>query len=140
HVGVRWYFVGDAGPSIPPSPTLTIPPVSLTDAPVFRKRELWPVTSNPTNGNGTDMRALHTALRSYDSWPVKLDVHMPRWNNVEDYKKNRPEVFELAEHGQRNWEMLCYSNPKSLEAYLESIDRKLRHEELDAGKGGAMIG
>ena len=114
--------------------TLTIPPVYLTDAPVFRKRELWPPVSHPENGTGTDLRALHQALRSYDSWPVKLRVHSPIWSHVEEYTKNRPEIFQLTKDGKRNFEMLCYSNPKTLETYLENIQK---HFDGDAS---AVIG
>ena len=38
YVGVRWYWPGDSGRSTPKMDMLTIPPVYLTDAPVFRKR------------------------------------------------------------------------------------------------------
>ena len=125
-VGARWYFVGDSGRYVPTTKSLAIAPVHLSDAPVFRKREIWPETSNPGNGTGTSLRELHHALRSYDSWPVRLIVHSPRWGDVEDYKKNRAEVFQLTESGQRDWEMLCYSNPKTLQTYLENIEKRVK--------------
>src|SRR4029079_556687 len=43
YVGVRWYFVGDIGRPVPHLDNLIVPPVALHDAPVFRKRDLWPV-------------------------------------------------------------------------------------------------
>ncbi len=125
YVGARWYFVGDLGRFVPQNKILVVPAVDLTDAPVFQKRELWPVTSNPSNGSGTDMRGLHQALRSYDSSPVRLQVHTPNYAHNEDYKKNRPEIFEMKEDGTRNWEMLCYSNPRTLETFLENIQKRL---------------
>jgi hypothetical protein len=114
--------------------TLSIPPVSLTDAPVFRNRELWPPMSHPENGTGTDLRPLHQALRSYDSWPIKLHVHTPVWSKVQEYTKNRPEIFQLTRDGKRNFEMLCYSNPRTLATYLENIQKHF------AGDASAVIG
>ena len=75
------------------------------------------------------MRALHHALRSYDSWPIQLQVHTPNWSNIEDYRKNRPEVFQLNSAGGRDYDMLCYSNPKTLETYLENIDKKIKGDQ-----------
>jgi hypothetical protein len=121
YVGIRWYFPTDIGRSAPHLDKLIVPPVSLHDHPFFRKRELWPALADEHR----DMRPLHRALRSYDSWPIKLVVHHPNWSGIEDYKKNRPEVFQLNQHGQRDWDMLCYSNPRTLETYLENIQKKI---------------
>ncbi len=134
YVGVRWYFPGDLGRSTIKLDTLVVPPVFLTDAPVFRKRELWPSVSHPHDGTGTDLRPLHQALRSYDSWPIKLHVHTPVWSHIEDYKKNRPEIFELTKDGKRDYAMLCYSNPETLTTYLENIQKYF------AGDKSAVIG
>jgi hypothetical protein len=46
-VGVRWYFPGELGQSVPRAASLSIAPVWLEDAPAFRKREIWPPMSNP---------------------------------------------------------------------------------------------
>jgi len=125
YVGARWYFPGDMGRSVPASRTIAVPAVYLTDAPFYRMRELWPVVSNPKTGTGTDMRGLHQALRSGNSWPINLQVHTPNYAKNEDYKKNRPEIFQLDDNGQRNYEMLCYSNPRTLETFLENIQKRL---------------
>ncbi|HRV31907.1 MAG TPA: DUF4838 domain-containing protein, partial [Kiritimatiellia bacterium] len=37
----------------------------------------------------------------------------------------RPEVFQLKRDGTRDWNVLCYSNPKTLETYLEQIQNFL---------------
>src|SRR5262245_7116427 len=86
-VGVRWYFPGDLGRSVPKSPDLHVPPVWLEDAPVFRLREIWPPTSDPWRGKGTQLTPLHTFLRSGNSWPNRLVVHSPDWSRIEDYRK-----------------------------------------------------
>jgi hypothetical protein len=126
YAGVRWYFPGDDGRYVPKLAKLVVPPVDLADAPVFRKRELWPATSNPSNGTGTNLAPTLHALRSGDSWPIKLQVHSPIWSGIDDYRVHRPEIFQLTQTGQRDYEMLCYSNPKTLETFLDNIDRKLK--------------
>lgn len=127
-VGVRWYWPEErnatecVGTFLPKSPTLTLAPAHWTDAPVFRKREIWP-SGGPRLGTA-DAGALHRRLRSFDSWPVKLIVHAPHgWDKL--YKDTRPEIFQLRGDGQRDFSMLCYGNPATLKTYLEQIESQL---------------
>lgn len=133
-VGVRWYFPGELGQSIPPTNTLAVRATWLEDAPVFRKREIWPPMSNPWNGSGTQLGALHTFLRHANSWPHTLVVHSPDWSKVGEYSTNRAEVFQLRSDGTRDFSMLCYGHPRTLETYLENIERHV------AGKAPARVG
>ncbi len=127
YVGVRWYFPPatedgpEIGQSIPQSPDLIVPPVSLADAPAFRMRVIWPPYSDPWRGRGIKLMPLHTFLRSGNSWPIQLQVHQPMWNRYEELVNNRPEVFQMRKNGTRQHEVLCYGNPKTLETYLEGI-------------------
>jgi len=125
YVGARWYWPGDLGRSVPQSKTLIVPAVYLTDAPVFQRRELWPNVGNPNNGTGIRLDPLHHALRSGNSYPINLQVHTPDYAKNEDYKKNRPEIFQLNDAGTRDYSMLCYSNPRTLETFLENIQKRL---------------
>ena len=46
-VGVRWYWPTErGGRSVPRAASLVLKPVWLEDAPVFRKREIWPPCAN----------------------------------------------------------------------------------------------
>ena len=127
-VGVRWYWpeykdeeAGDCGTSIIPISTLAIPATHLSDAPAFRKRVRW-----PSGGRGigaAKMRDHDRRLRCADTWPVKLIVHAPHgWNAT--YGDSRPEIFQLRRDGQRDFGMLCYGNPLTLQTYLEEIERQ----------------
>ena len=123
-VGVRWYWPEELmatewiGTYLPRTDTLTVAPVHWTDAPFFRKREIWPSAGRT---GSADVAALHRRLRSYDSWPVKLIVHAPhKWDTL--YKETRPEIFQLRADGQRDFSMLCYGNPATLKTYLEQIE------------------
>jgi hypothetical protein len=120
-VGVRWYYpTNRGGRSIVKTDTLTVPPVWLADAPSFRKREIWPPCGNPWNGSGQALGPLHTRLRGNDSWPNSLVVHSPNWSNVKEYTEGRPEVFQQRSDGTRDFSMLCYGHPKTLQTYLEN--------------------
>lgn len=138
-VGVRWYFPTEIGCSIPSSPDLVIPLVWLEDAPVFRKREIWPPCGNPWNGTGIQLTPHHTRLRAANTWPTLLVVHSPHdWDRF--YRETRPECFQLRSDGQRDFSMLCYGNPRTLETYLENIEAHFdRGEAAHLGIQGNAI-
>lgn len=133
-VNIRWYFPLEHGQSIPPTKTLSIASVWLEDAPVFRKRDIWPPMSNPWNGSGTQLMPFHTFLRSGVSWPNQLAVHQPDWSKVQEYIEGRPEVYQLRSDGTRDLMMLCYGHPKTLATYLENIENHV------AGKQPVRLG
>jgi len=84
-VRVRWYWpMEHGGRSILPTKNLSVPAVWLEDAPVFRKRHIWPPAGHTWSGGGTRLQPLQTALRSADTWPVQLIVHAPRWHKFAD--------------------------------------------------------
>lgn len=123
-VGMRWYFPTELGQSIPRTQTLSVPPVWLEDAPVFRRREIWPPWSDPAHGRGTPLMALQAFLRAGNSWPTSPACHQPDWSGVGDYVTNRPAVFQLRSDGTRDHAMLCYGNPRTLETYLGNLEQK----------------
>jgi hypothetical protein len=86
-------------------------------------RTIWPPMSSPWNGSGTQLGPLHGFLRSGNSWPNQLVVHSPDWSKIKEYQEKRPEVFQLRSDGTRDFAMLCYSHPRTLETYLENIER-----------------
>jgi hypothetical protein len=124
-VSVRWYWPTDrAGRSIPHTNNLVMAPVWYADAPVFRKREYYPpfAPSGPIGGTNQELRALLRTLRSGNSWPITLCVHQPMdWAQNETYRSDRPGIFQLNPDGSRDYSMYCYSNPKTLETFLENI-------------------
>ena len=124
-VGVRWYWPTDRdGRSIIKQPTLKIEPTWLADAPVFRKRVYYPPfsPSGIIGGKNQDFRHLCLTLRGGNSWPLELRVHQPNWIDHQEYRKNRPEIYQLNPDGTRDYHMYCYSNPKTLATFLENID------------------
>lgn len=126
-VGVRWYFppAEEKGPqigqSIPPAKDLAVPPVWYEDAPVYRMRVMWPPMSQPWQGRGINLSGVQNFSRAGSSWPIQLKVHQPNWSRYEDLKKNRPGVYQMRKDGSRQYEVLCYGHPQTLETYLEGI-------------------
>ena len=139
-VGVRWYWpMEQGGRSVAAAKSLAVQPVWLEDAPVFRKREIWPPCGNSWNGGGVQLGPLQTALRSGDSWPIRLIVHSPGWQKCKDLTEGHPEMFQLRSDGTRNFDLLCYSNPRTLAQYLEHCEAVwTRGEKLPPGRTGIM--
>lgn len=134
-VGVRWYWPAQhGGRSVVNRTDLSVAPLWIEDAPVFRMRTIWP-------SNHPGLGALHASLRSANTWPVKLVVHAPHgWGKNEDFVKNRPEVFQLSKDGKRANIMLCYGNKRTLETYLELIEKHYdKGEKVDLGIVGDAI-
>lgn len=130
-VGVRWYFPGELGCSVPTTKSLVIKPVWLADAPAFRNRTNWP--ENYPGGVEQDRR-----LRQGSSWPNRIACHTPtKWG--EYYGKEHPEYFQLRNDGQRDLGMLCYSHPATLEQYLTTVDEYYAGKYVDA-KGKKTAG
>lgn len=133
-VGVRWYWPEDkGGRSVPKTQKLTVAPMYIEDAPVFRKREIWPA-------NFVGGVTLHTCLRSGNSWPISLAVHAPHnLGKINDFGKTRPEIFQKRKDGSRDGIMLCYGNPQTLKTYLEQLSRVFdKGEKLEAGNIGVV--
>ena len=123
-VGTRWYWPPqNGGRTVPKAASLAVSPMWIEDAPVFRKRELWPTLGG--------LVTQHAALRSIDSWPITLSVHTPRnWGAV--FGEERPEVMQKRKDGARDDIMLCYGNPRTLETYLEVLSRAFdKGEKID---------
>jgi hypothetical protein len=124
YVGVRWYFLNaEIGLSIPKSKDLIIPAVSLHDAPVFIRRRVRPkpFLTGTTYGFATWFNRCNNNLPT-----GRGGAFGTKWGQVEDYRKNRPEIFQLHADGSRDKIMLCYGNPKTLATFLEQIERQLK--------------
>jgi len=135
-MGVRFYWPGKSGESIPTSKDLIIKPAHVKDHPYFRKRGIYPSGGSRV---GRDVGPHHFRMRAYNSWPIKIIVHGPHdWSKK--YGKTRPEIFQLASGGGRNFKMLCYGNQKTLETYLEEIELQLNPEVAIDRKGMIVQG
>ena len=131
-VDVRWYWpeyrdVAElTGASIVKRPDLVVEPASLADAPVFRKRHRYPSGGVRI---GTALMGTHDRrLRAHNSWPIRLIVHAPHdW--ATKYRESRPDIFQLRSDGDRDFVMLCYGHPLTIQTYLDEIGFQLKAME-----------
>ena len=145
-VGVRWYWPLEAGGrSIVKNATLAVPPCRYSDAPAFRMRTHWPAESYgppwqsiwyepaeeqppfpvPAGTKTLALRPLLACLRSGNSWPYTLKVHEPQGLWRRDGGKwavAHKEMFALNGDGSRNYSMLCYSAPETLQFILDGCE------------------
>jgi len=132
YVDARFYwphysndFAG-IGTSIIENPDLIVPAVHLSDAPAFAKRHRWP-SGGPRVGQAR-MSDHDRRLRSANTWPIDLIVHAPHgWKNY--YAEERPEIFQERRDGRRDFDMLCYGHPMTVQTYLEEIEYQLTTQE-----------
>jgi len=141
-VGVRWYWpVNVGGRSVRNATTLAVRPAFYSDRPVFRKREFYPTTGYdvprggkggiapppeaaiPTHVNKLDMTILLAGLRSGNSWPYTIKVHNPQqvWKNQKLVDTHK-ELFMTKKDGTRNYSMLCYGSPATLDFLLAGCE------------------
>jgi len=142
-VGVRWYWPAElGGRSISPTKSLVVPPLHYRDQPVFRMRLFHPsdgwrlpakarwfdkgplpfaAGAIPEGVDKVDMAAYLPLLRDGNSWPYLIKVHEPQllWRNPPAWLEAHKAIFALKKDGSRNFKMLCYGSPKTLEYLLK---------------------
>ena len=128
-LGVRQYWEAkDGGRSVVKTDRVMLPDVDYRDKPMYPKRDIWPYEQ-------TDW---YRVWKCGWSHPVDSMAHVPYtwWKDTNyNYMVTRPEIFELSRDGRRGKsQMMCYSNPKTLETYKERID-----EELSGGRKSGLI-
>ena len=119
-LGVRQYWEAkDGGRSVIPTSRIDLPKLDYSDLPMYPKREYWPY-------EGTDW---HYVWKCGNSHRVDSVSHVPHnwWKDTNyNYRVTRPEIFELTRKGTRaTCPMLCYSNPKTLQTYIERVDAEI---------------
>ena len=148
-VGVRWYWPAQyGGRSIPPRASLVIPPAHYRDQPVFRFRTMYqdwywlqarsfdeellpmapciPTTQQKTIWVGDHFRL----MRQGKSWPYEAVHHGARiYEFIRKVPRAKEELFAVKEDGSRDFQLLCYSAPGTLDFYLDGLGRSW-------GKGG----
>jgi len=134
---MRWYFprpvegeAQDLGQDIPARSDLVLAPVWLEDAPVFRKREIWPPMANPWSGSGISLTPLQNFLRTGNSWPHELVVHEPQGARLRQLAEQYgEEILQMRPDGSPDYALLSYGAPETLTMYLDQMDRHFNHGE-----------
>ena len=126
YVNVRWYFLDrEIGLSVPRTGSLTVPAVHLSDAPAYTKRRVRPKPRKAKAGYGfcTYFNRTNNSLPQGFLFTV-----VNNWGRVSEFREGRPEIFQLNADGSRHPVMLCYGNPRTLETYLEQVERVILHQ------------
>jgi len=144
--GVRWYWPTElGGRSIAALRSLAVPPVHYSDQPVFRLREFHPAYgwklpqkarwfdkeplpfapgAIPEGINEIPMAGYLPLVRAGSSWPYRVKVHEPQrlWRRGQEWLEANKEMFAVKKDGTRNFSMLCYSSPRTLEYLLKGCE------------------
>ncbi len=119
-LGVRQYWEAkDGGRSVLRTDTILLPEVDYRDRPCYPHRTIW-------DYERTDW---FQVWKCGSSHPIDSQAHVPyTWLSDTNYNylATRPEIFELSRDGRRGKSrMMCYSNPKTLQTYIERIEAEL---------------
>jgi len=139
-VGIRWYYPGELGTSIPARNTLSVGALDLTDAPRMVVRHMpgfgdWSIPGH-TTWRMTDYSDMGVTRPESTRWALRCRLsglfrpvnHLPlTLKFYYRYRKTNPEYFALKEDGTRDiyWGKdthkgsLCYSNPDVIEQISE---------------------
>jgi len=144
-LGVRWFFPGTKGVSIPKKPNIAVEAFSLQEEPVFDLRmvgrETWQWYLLDSAGNtmnreeyeelgwgGDAVRWWLLRMRGSSEW-FAFNHRPPRMELEERYGKEHPEYFALLENGERDLKPqpgrtghLCYTHPGVLDITKRDID------------------
>ena len=141
-VGVRWYWPAQyGGRSIPRRASLAVPPAHYRDQPVFRYRTMYQdwywlqarsfdeellrmppgvLPDKETLWMGDHFRLMRQGI----SWPYEHVQHGARDLRVHQRgAENQRGDVRLREDGSRNFQVLCYSAPETLEFYVDGLER-----------------
>jgi hypothetical protein len=146
-VGVRWYWTADLnGRCITPTASLTVPPVSYADQPVYRLRHFFPDYgwTLPQQARWFDEKPLPFApgaipdgikkvampaylplIRGGSSWPYRIKVHEPQrlWKyKSPEWLKSHAAMFALKNDGTRNLSMFCYSTQETFDYLIAGCE------------------
>lgn len=129
-LGVRQYWEEKTGGrSVVKTDKIMLPEVDYFDKPLYPNRYIW-------DYERTDWFKVWKCGNSHN---VDSMAHVPYnwWNDTNyNYKVTRPEIFELSRDGRRcKNQMMCYSNPKTFETYVERIEAEL----AGGPKSGIML-
>ena len=139
-VGVRWYYPGDLGTSVPETSTLSVGALDLTAAPHMVVRHMpgfgdWSIPGH-TTWRMTDYTDMGVSRPESTRWALRCRLsslfrpinHLPLpLRFFYRYRKTNPEYFALKEDGTRDiyWGKdtkngsLCYSNPAVIQQISE---------------------
>ena len=122
-LGCRWFFPGSYGEVVPEHSTIAVPDLDIEERPSFRMRNIWYSGWMPSEER--DQAALKKWYDCNKAHPMHLsapgDGTVVRLAPPERYFDSHRHIYALDEKGQRRPEMLCLSEPETLEIAIATI-------------------
>ncbi|MFH1738615.1 MAG: DUF4838 domain-containing protein [bacterium] len=129
-LGCRWFFPGLYGEVLPSKDTISVTSMDRVERPDFRFRNLWYSGWFPTNEQ--DQKWLR---RWYDQNKLaSLKMSLPGDGSItrlappDEYFESHPHIFALNEEGERVKDMLCLSEPETIEIAVKTILETFRND------------
>lgn len=128
-LGCRWFFPGDYGEVVPKQDTIVVENLNLDERPDFRFRNVWYSGWMPA----TAQDAADFAVWADRNKMNRLkDVSLPNDGTItrlappEQYFQTHANIYALDEKGEREKEMLCLTEPETVQTAVRTICETFR--------------
>ena len=145
HAGVRFYFPGELGTVVPPSPSIRLPEGNYSVTPRFARRDCYLSGAGPYPGidpNDTKAqrraKAVYSLLLREETDRISCCHGQNRFKIAERFSETHPEYFQLRKNGTRcigtkfehNWmgRQLCHTS-KVWDIFREDTLARIRKGE-----------
>ncbi len=131
-LGCRWFFPGSYGEVVPRMPTITVSALNIEERPSFRMRNIWYSGWMPSTA--TDHAALRKWYDCNKAHPMYIstpgDGSIIRLAPPERYFDSHREIYAVDANGERSREMLCLSEPETVQIAVRTITDAFRADPM----------
>ncbi|HHZ93288.1 TPA: DUF4838 domain-containing protein [Candidatus Poribacteria bacterium] len=122
-IGCRWFFPGQYGQVIPQMDTISIPPINKIERPSFRMRNIWYSGWMPVNDEDSEELTRWLDCNKANRLLISLpgDGTITRLAPSDQYFDTHPHIYAVDSKGERSRDMLCLSQPDTIEIATETI-------------------
>ena len=127
-LGCRWFFPGEFGEVIPEIDTISVRAMDCIEHPSFRIRNIWYSGWAPaTDQDHQDFRLWRDRNKLNTlSLSIPGDGSIRRLVPAKEYFENSPHLFALNKDGDRRSDMLCLSEPETVNIAVKTIKDTFR--------------
>jgi len=127
-LGCRWFFPGEFGEVIPEMDTISINAMDRTERPSFRIRNIWYSGWVPTTDQDHQDFRLWRDCNKLNTLSLSIpgDGSIRRLVPSEEYFESSPHLFAINKDGDRRSDMLCLSEPETVNISVKTIKDTFR--------------
>ncbi|HIB88288.1 TPA: DUF4838 domain-containing protein [Candidatus Poribacteria bacterium] len=127
-LGCRWFFPGEFGEVIPEMDTISINAMDRTERPSFRIRNIWYSGWAPTTDQDHQDFRLWRDCNKLNTLSLSIpgDGSIRRLVPSEEYFESSPHLFAINKDGDRRSDMLCLSEPETVNISVKTIKDTFR--------------